>query len=214
MGCFRRILIGVVVLVLLLLLVVPAGGWLYLRRSLPATAGSSRLAGLDGRVDVIRDANGIPYIYATTDHDAYYALGYVHAQDRLWQLEMSRRIGAGRLARCWGRLRSTPTCSCARWAFMRRPTPPGRRLLPSSQAALEAYAAGINSFLAEGHQLPPEFVVLGFKPEKWQPTDSLVWAKMMSWDLGETYGDDLLRGPACGVDRAGATGRDHPRLSR
>jgi penicillin amidase len=78
-------------------------------------------------------------------------------------------------------------------------------LAPAAQAALQAYADGVNAFLTEGHPLPPEFVILGFKPEPWKTTDSLVWAKMMSWNLGDTYGDDLLRGQmaaALGPERA------------
>lgn len=195
----------ILVALLVLILVAPLAGWLVLRRSLPQVNGVVRLNGLNGAVDVSRDSRGIPYISASTDHDAFFALGYVHAQDRLWQMEMQRRIGAGRLSEVLGDatvetdqfLRTLGTYRAAQAAWP--------ALSPESQAALQAYADGINAFLAEGRQLPPEFVILGFKPEPWQPADSLVWAKMMSWNLGDTYGDDIFRAQlaaALGPERA------------
>ena len=81
---------------LIILLVV--AGYLYLRSSLPKTEGTVVLSGLDGQIEIVRDTDGVPHIFASTDADAYFALGYVHAQDRLWQLEMNRRIGSGRLS--------------------------------------------------------------------------------------------------------------------
>src|SRR3954467_4481033 len=97
----RRILIGLLVVVLVLVVVV-AGGWLYARTSLPQATGTIKLAGLQGPVEIVRDASGVPHIFAQTDDDAIFALGYVHAQDRMWQMELSRRIGAGRLSEVLG----------------------------------------------------------------------------------------------------------------
>lgn len=94
-----RLLLGLLILLFLVL----AGGYFYLRTGLPQTSGSVRVAGLKGAVEIVRDAAGIPHIFATTDHDAYFGLGYVHAQDRLWQMEMNRRIGAGRLSEILGK---------------------------------------------------------------------------------------------------------------
>ena len=78
------------------------GGYAYLRQSLPQTSGRVTLQGLAGEVEVLRDAHGVPHIYAGSIEDANFALGFVHAQDRLWQMEMSRRVGAGRLAEALG----------------------------------------------------------------------------------------------------------------
>jgi penicillin G amidase len=200
-----KILRVVLIALLVIILVTPLVGWLWLRRSLPQVNGKDTVAGLSGAVEIVRDSHGIPYIYGKTDHDAFFALGYVHAQDRLWQMEMQRRIGAGRLSEVLGdatietdqflRTLGTYRAAEASWPA----------LAPEAQAALQAYADGVNAFLAEGHPLPPEFVILGFKPEPWKPADSLVWAKMMSWNLGDTYSDDLLRGQmtaALGPERA------------
>ena len=79
----RRLLL-LLSLLLLILLVAAAGGYLYLRQSLPQTTGMLQLAGLNGSVEIVRDGDGVPHIFASTDHDAYFALGYVHAQDRMW----------------------------------------------------------------------------------------------------------------------------------
>src|SRR5579863_4649801 len=81
---------------------VVAGGWLYLRSSLPQTDGTIVAAGLTAPVSITRDAHGIPTIVAKTDTDAAFALGYVHAQDRLFQMDLMRRYGAGRLAEWFG----------------------------------------------------------------------------------------------------------------
>ena len=200
-----KILRVVLIVLLIVILITPLAGWLWLRRSLPQVNGKVTVAGLSGAVEIVRDRNGIPYIYGKTDHDAFFALGYVHAQDRLWQMEMQRRIGAGRLSEVLGDATIETDQFLRTLGVYRAAETSWPALAPEAQSALQAYADGVNTFLAEGHPLPPEFVILGFKPEPWQPADSLVWAKMMSWNLGDTYGDDLLRGQmtaALGPERA------------
>jgi penicillin amidase len=187
-----KILTIVIVAVLALVLLSPLAGWLYLRRSLPQVEGAIKLAGLDGSVEVIRDRHGIPYIYASTDHDAFFGLGYAHGQDRLWQMEMQRRIGSGRLSEVFGEKTLETDEFLRTVGFYRAAEAAWPALSPKSQAALQAYADGVNAYVAGGRPLPPEFTILGVKPEPWRPADSLVWAKMMAWNLGETYGDDLV----------------------
>jgi penicillin G amidase len=201
----RKVLLGLLVLILVLLLVVPAAGWFYFRRSLPQVNGTVHAAGLDGSAEITRDGHGIPYIYASTDHDAFFALGYVHAQDRLWQMEMQRRIAAGRLAEVLGK----DALKTDQFLRTLGPYRAAQAALPAlsahSLATLKAYADGVNAYLAEGHPLPPEFAILGFKPQPWQPLDSLVWAKMMAWDLGGAYDTDISRqelATALGPERA------------
>ena len=94
----RRFALGLLALVV----VIPSAGYLYLRQSLPKTRGELVLAGLRAETEVLRDRHGIPHIYAPSLEDAHFALGFVHAQDRLWQMEMNRRIGSGRLAEVLG----------------------------------------------------------------------------------------------------------------
>ncbi len=188
----RRALIVLLVILLLAVLVIPAGGYLFLRRSLPQTSGSLSISGLQSKVEIVRDASGIPYIYAASDRDAFMALGYLHAQDRLWQLEIQRRTGAGRLAEILGE----PALKTDQFLRTLGVYRAAESALPaigqSARDALEAYAAGINAYLDSNPTLPPEFLILGVKPERWAPIDSLVWAKMMAWDLGGNYTLELL----------------------
>jgi penicillin amidase len=153
----------------------------------------------------VRDQWGIPHIFAATDHDAFLALGYVHAQDRLWQMEMNRRIGAGRLSELLGEATLDIDKFQRTLGYYRAATSDYALLGERSRLALDAYAAGVNAWIAEGHLLPPEYLLLGAKPEPWTPIDSLVWEKMMSWDLGGDYEMELLRrqlGDALGPERA------------
>lgn len=180
--------------VIALLLVTVVAGFLWLRGSLPQGDGSITVAGLQAPVRVARDAHGIPSIEAANQHDAYFALGYVHAQDRLWQMEMQRRAGAGRLAELFGAsalptdrfVRTLGIYDLAQGSF--------NRLEPDVQAAFRAYADGVNAWMAnrEG-PLPPEFVLLRHRPEAWRPADSLVWARLMALQLSGNWQEELLR---------------------
>jgi penicillin G amidase len=201
----RRALVILLGVLLVLIILVPLSGYLWLRTSLPQTRGTVRVDGLEGEVEIVRDRQGIPHIFATTDHDAFFALGFVHAQDRLWQMEMNRRIGAGRLSEifCDGTLDIDKFQRTM--GYYRTVATDYAALSERSRGALDAYAAGVNAWQAAGHTLPPEFLLLGIKPEPWHPYDSLVWEKMMSWDLGGDYDLELLRrqlGDALGPERA------------
>ncbi len=202
MRWFGRLLLGLVFLVGLALV----GGWLYLRTSLPQTSGQIRLAGLDGPVTIVRDADGVAHIRATTDRDAYFAQGYVHAQDRLWQMEMNRRIGHGRLSEVLGQATVDTDKFLRTLGVSRAAQEAWEYLDPQVQEALQAYAQGVNAWLEQGRTLPPEFLILGVEPEPWSVYDSLVWAKMMAWDLGGNYDVELLRAKliqALGPERTG-----------
>lgn len=182
--------LGLLALLLLALL----GALLYLRTSLPKTSGTLALPGLTAPVEVVRDRNAVPHIYAQSREDAYLALGFVHAQDRLFQMDFQRRVGAGRLSEVLGEA-TVETDHFLRTLGVYRVA---ERSLPNlsaeAQGAFSAYTAGVNAFL-EGRRgaLPPEFLILRYTPEPWRPADSLVWLKMMAWDLGGNWDDELLR---------------------
>lgn len=178
----------------LLCLAVPAALYLVLWSSLPQVDGEARLGGLAAPVSVVRDTFGIPRIEAADEADAYRALGYVHAQDRLWQMEFQRRVGAGRLAEAIGsaglpydRLsRTLDLYGLAKASVAQLP--------PDALRLTQAYADGVNAFLAErGGFLPPEFLLLGIEPEPWTVADSLVLTRLMALDLAENWRRELLR---------------------
>jgi penicillin amidase len=97
----RRLLVTLSIILVLALLLAGAGVY-FVRRSFPRTNGSIQVAGLQDSVEIFRDPMGVPHIYATNQHDLFFAQGYVHAQDRFWQMEFWRRIGSGRLSEILG----------------------------------------------------------------------------------------------------------------
>jgi penicillin G amidase len=160
------------------------GGLIWLRTSLPQTSGTLTVAGLAKPVTIVRDADGIPHVRAETTADAYFALGFVHAQDRLWQMETYRRAGQGRLAEIVGK----PGLASDRFArvlgYERLARAALAQLSPEARAAVDAYTAGVNAWIdTHGGALPPEFVALRFAPEPWRPEDCLIWGKLMATRL-------------------------------
>lgn len=185
----RLLLAGVVIAVIAVGL-----GFVYLKSSLPQVAGRIAVPGLQRPVSIVRDRFGIPRISAASEHDAYFALGWVHAQDRLWQMELQRRAGAGRLAEVMGPA-ALDTDKFMRTLGLYRLTEASLpHLGPEVTAAAEAYIAGVNAWI-ERHEgaLPPEFLLLGFRPEPWRPADSLVWGRLMGLQLAGNWREELLR---------------------
>lgn len=194
-GSRRRRLLVAAVLILLAVNVAAAGGLLWLRTSVPVIDGSLEgLRGLEQPAAITRDARGVLYITAQSPVDASFALGFAHAQDRLWQMELMRRIGAGRLAEMVGEPALGIDRMIRTLGLYRLAESNLGRLSPEAQRHLQAYAAGVNGFL-ETHAgaLPPEFVLLGHRPEPWQPADSIVWGRLMSLQLAGNWFDEILR---------------------
>jgi penicillin amidase len=188
----RRLRIAVGILVVILA-AASAGGYVYLRRSLPQTSGTVRVEGLSGPVEIVRDADAIPHIFASAKHDALLGLGFAHAQDRLWQMEFQRRIGHGTLSEVFGAATIAQDRFLRTAGFGRAARSAWERLPGDARAQIEAYIAGVNAFLATDPPLPPEFTLLRFKPAPWTGPDVLVWVKMMAWDLSANYSHELLR---------------------
>jgi penicillin amidase len=188
-----QILLRVAFAAVVLVVLVVAGGYFYLRQSLPQEDGELRLPGLAKPVEVLRDIYGVPHISAQSFADAIYALGYVHAQDRLWQMEVNRRTAAGRLAEAFGE-GALETDRFLRTIGVRRAAEANfKQLDTETRSLLQAYAAGVNAFLGSKPVLPIEFCMTGVNPEPWTPADSLGWVKMMAWDLGGNWRSELLR---------------------
>ncbi len=191
----RRIVVQGIAAFLLLIAVALLGGYLYLLRSLPATRGTFEVGGVAGTIEIVRDADTIPHIFASTRLDALYGLGFVHAQDRLWQMEFQRRIGHGRLSEVFGDATLKEDRFLRTVGFGRAARAAWDRLPADARGQIEAYVGGVNAFIAShrGSRLPPEFSLLGFEPEPWSGPDVLAWVKMMAWDLSANYSLELLR---------------------
>ena len=168
--------------------------YLYLRSSLPQIDGRVAVRGLKDTVTIARDADGVPLITAADDADAAFGLGYAHAQDRLFQMELNRRAGAGRLAEIFGENAVATDRQMRILGLYRRAEAEFALLSQPVQSAVEAYVAGINAFLAtRPGALPPEFLLLRFAPEPWRIADTLVWGKLMDLELAGNYRGELLR---------------------
>jgi penicillin amidase len=191
----RRFLLKALVVIAGLVATTLTAAYLYARGSLPVLNGTIVVAGLSEPVEIIRDADAIPHVFATTKLDGLYGLGYVHAQDRLWQMEFQRRIGFGRLSEIFGPLTLPQDRLLRTIGFGRAAWTAWERMSPARRTEIGAYVAGINAFLAahRGSALPPEFTLLGCEPDPWNGADVIVWQKMMAWDLSANYSFELLR---------------------
>jgi penicillin amidase len=181
-----KILKRVLLLVVLLVMGVAVALSLWLRSARPRVDGTIALPGLPATVTVLRDSLGVPSIQAPDEASLMFAQGFVHAQDRLWQMELFRRVAEGRLAEILGpglveTDRFLRTAGVWRAAEAQEKATP-----PELMRLLEAYATGVNAWIdTHTGALPPEFIVLRMKPERWTPRHSLALEKVMAWDLSE-----------------------------
>jgi penicillin G amidase len=163
------------------------------RSTFPRRSGSVRVAGLGGPVRIETDTHGVPTIRAASPADATFGLGYVHARDRLWQMEFQRRIGSGRLSEILGE-RLVETDRFLRTVGFRRAAADALRVLtPAARAQLDAYAAGVNQYLATSSARPIEFRLLRVSAAPFDAVDCLVWSKMMAWDLASANSSNEIR---------------------
>ncbi len=179
------------------LLLAAAAAYVWMLGSLPEPDGTVNAIGISASVEITRDRYGVPHVVAQSRDDALYGLGYVHAEDRLWQMEVHRRIGAGRVSEVMGRSMLALDRSMRVLGLYRSAQRNYANLDPKTRRALDSYAAGVNTFVATRdilrHPLPPEFIMLGVEPEPWTPEDSLVLGKTMAFDLSVNMREELLR---------------------
>jgi penicillin amidase len=185
-----------------------------LRRPLPRTSGTLPLPGIEAPVQVIRDRWGVPHVYARSAADLFAAQGYVHAQDRLWQMEFQRRLANGQLAELFGAVAVDTDRFVRILGFARIARREAAMLSDEARTAVEAYARGINTYIEQhAGNLPIEFTVLRLKPRPWEPADVLVWPKMMSLQLSENWKQEIMRArivAAVGPARAAAIDPAYP----
>ncbi len=200
-----RILVGGLILVL----VAAAGGVFYFKsylpnnvakESFPQIEGEIKLEGLEGQVDVYRDAMGIPHIYATTTHDLFFAQGYVHAQERFWQMDTWRHIGSGTLSEMFGEGQVKTDSFLRTLGWKNVAEQEWEQLSPEAKAIAQAYADGVNAYLKDhdGTAVSLEYAVVAllspdYKIAPWTPVNSLTWGKAMAWDLGGNMDDEIER---------------------
>src|SRR5208337_678713 len=187
-----RLVWGAIRLVVALAVVAAIAGAYLFWRAMPAYSGSEKLPGLSAEVHVWRDGYGVPHIFASSMNDAARALGYLHASERMFQMDILRRVGQGRMAEIRGADLLPVDKFIRTLGFYREAETSLSALSPWAQRRLEAYADGVNAFLAS-HALPPEFLLAGDRPEPWRPADSLVIAKLEAYQLSQSFKLKLQR---------------------
>lgn len=169
-------------------------GYGWLQSSLPQLDGTIEINGPEATITIARDEHGVPHIDAASENDLAFGLGFSHAQDRLWQMEMNRRIGSGKVAEVLGEAGLGFDRFFRTLGFTHKAKSALDALPAETVITLESYAAGVNAFV-NSHRgaLPPEFVLTGVVPEPWTPVDSLVWQKMMWLDLSGNARHEVAR---------------------
>ncbi|MBI5353712.1 MAG: penicillin acylase family protein [Chloroflexi bacterium] len=205
-----KVLGRILTVIVIIAIVLGAGGAFYLKSYIPNTVaeksfpqidGELKVSGLDAAVDIYRDKMGIPHVYATTTHDLFFAQGYVHAQDRFWQMDFWRHIGSGRLSEMFGdgQVRTDSFLRTLGWREVAEQE--YKMLNPESKALLDSYTEGVNAYIQERGpvELSLEYLILSgvlnpsYTIEPWTPVNSLTWGKAMAWDLGGNMDDEIER---------------------
>ena len=205
----RSVLKKVLWFTIALVLVLVLSGWLFARysvsRAFPQTDGTVQIEGLTGQVEVIRDSMGIPHVYADNVDDLFLAQGYVHAQDRFFQMDFWRKISYGELSSMFGdtQVDTDTFIRTMGWGLLAEAQ--YQQESAENRAVLDAYAAGVNAYLATQSpaDLSFEYTVLeltnrSYTPEPWTGAQSLAWGKVMAWDLGGNMGAEIQRALALG----------------
>jgi len=164
------------------------------RKRLPQTQGTLNLPELIDTVEIIRDRWGIPHIYAANQHDLFFAQGFVHAQDRLFQMEMNRRTARGRLSELFGDLALDTDRATRTFGFERLGRADWENAASDLRQVILDYTAGVNAYLQHpARKLPVEFALLNHKPDPWEPEDTTSFARVMIWQLSHAWYSEVVR---------------------
>lgn len=197
----RRVLKGLLWIVFSLIPIALLGavlGYVWLSRSVAPDSGEIALAGLSAPVTVTRDKNAVPHITGNSVEDVFTALGFVHAQERLWQMEVTRMAGQGRLSELFGDKTIFTDRFLRSIGLYESSQASAAALSPEDLKKIEAYTRGVNDFIDSksrpfASKYSPEFIILGHTPEKWVAADVIVTLKLMSVTLAGNVDDEILR---------------------
>jgi penicillin amidase len=164
------------------------------RKRLPQIEGKINLPGLISPVEVLRDRWGVPHIYAANTHDLFFAQGFVHAQDRLFQMEMNRRVARGKLSELFGELALDTDRTARTFGFNRLGSIDWMNTDGDLRDIVLAYTQGVNAYLEyPGKKLPVEFTLLRHQPEAWTPEDTTAFTRVMIWQLSHAWYGEVIR---------------------
>ncbi|MEX1168752.1 MAG: penicillin acylase family protein [Chloroflexota bacterium] len=183
-------------LLVMVVAIVVAGGLLIAvtARALPQASGTTQVPGLAAPVTVVRDATGIAHITAASTRDLFIGQGYVHASERMWQMEVWRHVSAGRLAELFGESQVDTDRFIRTLGWRLAAQRDLDALGPTTRAVLAAYTAGVNAWLgAHRDSLGIAFLASGAVPEPWTDLDTVAWGKVQAWNLGGNFSVEVFR---------------------
>lgn len=187
----KRILIGI----LSIIAIIAIAGFIYLQNlrysAVPDYNKNVTINELSDSVKVYRDEYGIPHVYANNESDLYRAVGFLMAQDRLWQMDLLRRVTQGRLSEILGKSQAETDLLMRALRIQEKSEKILKQASPEIQTALKSFSEGVNYYMAFC-PLPPEFKVLGYRPEPWEPVHSINLVGYMAWDLSSGWNLELL----------------------
>ena len=191
MKTLKRILLGLLVIIVLVIVI----GFFLLSNlknaAIPDYNKNVSVQGIKEEVTILRDTFGIPHVYAQNEWDLYKAVGFTMAQDRLWQMDLLRRVTQGRLSEILGKDQLNTDLLMRALRIQEKSETILASADPKIVASLQSFADGVNNYI-ENYPLPPEFKVLGYKPEPWQPVHSINLIGYMAWDLSSGWGIEIL----------------------
>jgi penicillin amidase len=168
-------------------------GWRYLlQRSVSRNSGQLRIRGISNPVEIIRDKWGVPHIYAKNEQDLFFAQGYVHAQDRLFQMDSHRRVGVGRISEISGSSGLATDRYARYFGWKRAAEAQVSGMSAEVRSVMDAYCAGVNAFIAH-EKLPVEFLIMAYRPEPWCFVDTASWGAVLAWGLSVNWESELIR---------------------
>ena len=184
--------LAVIISIIVIILIGGAIFYNMLNSSLPEYKDEISLNGIDNNIEIYRDSVAVPYIIAQTESDAAFALGYVHAQERLFTMDIARRAGAGKLSEIFGEKTIPFDKMFLTVGIKRNLIKNYAKSNRNNIKLLKAYSRGVNFFIKNaGGKLPIEFSVLGYEPEEWRPIHSLIIMRMMAWELNIGWWTDF-----------------------
>lgn len=190
---FIKLSLKILLIITVIFFVALFGIRIYFKRAIPSYKKDVQLEGLTSKVEIYRDEFGIPHVYAENEKDLYTAVGYLLAQDRLWQMDLLRRVTLGRLSEIFGKKYADTDVLLRSLRYSKKSEELLKKTDEKIFLSLEAFAGGVNQYInTHQNKLPVEFTLLGYKPEPWQPLHSLNLIGYMAWDLKSGWSEFVL----------------------
>jgi len=205
---------GIIVLIIIVLITL---GLLFnslTKKSFYEESGAIKIKGITNKVSIYKSELGVSHIFAENENDMYFSLGYLHAQDRLWQMDLARRVAEGRLSEIFGKDVLDYDILFRTLGIDKISLRIYEKLSLKSKSILSAYCSGVNSFIEKNEkQLPLEFDILNYKPEQWKPEESVMIVRLMAWELNLSWYTDVMFGgivKKIGIEKAKDFFPDYP----